>query len=326
MKSLYLRYPSSIDPELELHGRFELPDKPSPLRLHLHGFNGNVRDGHPDNIAAEISEAETEYLMVRPEMRGRGESTGRADCNGLELQDAVDAVEFAKREFPELIINPECVILSGGSGGGGNVFALLGRFPDYFARAHADCGISDYTKWFYETKSDNSVENMRSVMFGGTPKSKPNAYFRASGIHAVGNWLTPVIIFHGECDTLVPVKQSRAIVTAAQEAEKWNLVTYVELPDTGDRDHWSGITPEIKQFRARLASSFLELPMVRPVLPRKGTLVVQGYLRTKKFDVLLKNIDATGYLIYDLDNDKFELSGASGTIIRHKVMDKATRR
>jgi hypothetical protein len=35
---------------------------------------------------------------------------------------------------------------------------------------------------------------------------------------------------------------------------------------------------------------------------------------------------ATGYLVYDLDHEHFELSGVSDTIIMHKIAEQTTRK
>ena len=53
-------------------------------------------------------------------------------------------------------------------------------------------------------------------------------------------------------------------------------------------------------------------------LPRKGRLIVQGYVVTKHFSVFCDSIDNMGEIIYDLDADSFEFKGNCGYILIKK--------
>ena len=310
---MYLSYPSSIDPGLELYAAFDLPEKPGYLHLHFHGWHGAVKP-HRDNVAAVGGGRN--WFFIRPEMRGRGRSGGKPDCNGFELQDAVDAVDFARKNFPDLILEPEKVWLSGGSGGGGNVLAALGKFPDFFCRAHADCGVYDYARWF----RDDAVGEFRDEMegqgwIGGTPDTNPEAYRSRSGVTTVGNLLTPLIVFHGEKDFRVPALQAHLLLEEAAKQGKHALLSYFELPGTGGADHWTGITPELRDFREKTAAAFMALPGPAIALPRRGRFTVAGYLKTREFEVSLDSIDRVAELEYDLDRGYFK-SEAHGTLLR----------
>ena len=121
MQIRYRSYASSQDPTLNLFANFILPGKPCPILVSMHGWHGQVKNAHADNI---IPHVEKEWFVIEPEMRGRGDSTGRQDANGWELNDVVDAVEFAKKEYASLVSAPDSIYLVGGSGGGGNVLGL----------------------------------------------------------------------------------------------------------------------------------------------------------------------------------------------------------
>ncbi|NQU09281.1 prolyl oligopeptidase family serine peptidase, partial [bacterium] len=145
LSARYAAYPSRLDPGLQLFGRFVAAGGPAPVLLRMHGWHGSVKETHRDNV--EPSEAGL-FHEIHPEMRGRGDSRGRPDANGYELQDAVDALAAGSS-----CLGPGCdpaaaPLLWGGSGGGGNVLGLVGKFPDLFAAAVAECGISDYALWF----------------------------------------------------------------------------------------------------------------------------------------------------------------------------------
>ena len=312
---MYLSYPSSLDPGLTLYADFELPKQKAHLHLNMHGWHGCVKTQHRDNVQAVRGDA-MEWFFIRPEMRGRGDSAGSPDCNGYELQDAIDAVEYARRHFADKILEPEKVYLSGGSGGGGNVLALLGKFPDYFCRAHADCGVYDYAEWFRgDAKGEFRDEMEGQGWIGGNPDTRPEAYQSRSGISTVRNILTPLIMFHGENGIRVPAEQARRLMDMAMKCRKCALIHYFELPNCGGKDHWTDITPELKEFRESTASAFMALPSPVIRMPRSGCLTVAGYLKTKDFEVSLDSVDNVAELRYDLDKDAFELS-RPGTIIK----------
>ena len=66
----------------------------------------------------------------------------------MELYDFFDTYLFLTEHYKEYISDPEQVYYFGGSGGGGNGFSIIGKFPDLFCSALILCGISDYAEWF----------------------------------------------------------------------------------------------------------------------------------------------------------------------------------
>ena len=311
---MYLAYPSSRSPELKLFADFRIPDKPCHLRLHFHGWHGSVKHQHRDNV--ESADAGIQWFFIHPEMRGRGDSTGTPDCNGWELQDAIDAVEFARKNFADKILEPEKVYLSGGSGGGGNAVAVLGKFPDYFCRAHADCGIYDYAHWFrHDTVGEFRDEMEGKGWIGGDPDSNPEAYRSRSGAYTIKNLLTPLIVFHGENDIRVPAEQAHILMTEAHRHNKHHLISYFELPGCGGKDHWSNTPEDLAQFRESVAGAFMTLASAPPVLPRRGCFTVAGYLKTKEFEVELDSINSVGEVQWDLDRNRFSLN-VPGRVLR----------
>lgn len=316
---MYAEYPSSQDPELRLFADFAVPEKPRHILLQMHGWHGQVKAPHQDNVDME---PHPDWFLIRPEMRGRGHATGKPDCNGWELQDVVDAVEFAKTEFADRVRDPERVTLKGGSGGGGNVFALVGKFPDYFCRAQADCGISDYALWY----RDDEVGEFRDELegkgwIGGNPDTNAEAYSSRSGVSTAANLLTPLIVFHGEKDIRVPAEQSRRFAKEAERHGRSHLVTYHELKGVGTRSHWGNITPEQQTFRQETGDAFLKRDS-RPIdLPQRGGFVVAGYLKTRRFEIVLDSIDHVATLEYDLEAGRLDLTATSPRKATVKVRD-----
>ena len=64
-------------------------------------------------------------------------------------------------------------------------------------------------------------------------------------------------------------------------------------------------------FRNRTGEQFLRTHRTPPVLPERGTLVVAGYLKTARFEVVLDSIDRVGRVDYDLAAGRFDVRSAT---------------
>jgi hypothetical protein len=315
----YREYPSTSDPALRLFARFGCATSSGVLLVKMHGWHGQVKTPHSDNIP---SKADQGYFVIEPEMRGRGDATGNPDCNGWELQDVVDAVTFARTHYRDRIVSPAVVLLSGGSGGGGNTYALVGKFPDLFAAAVSASGISDYAMWHtfdrkgevrdeLEGSWDKNPRHMKPWI-GGTPETNAEAYHSRGGLTTVGNLLTPTLAIHGAEDIRVPALHARLWIGAAHGQGLGALVTYLEFAGVGDhRGHYANETPEQQKQRVRAEAEFLQTHRTPPALPRRGSFVVAGYVKTAEFEVILDSIDRVGRVDFDLDAGKFDVRSAT---------------
>jgi len=315
----YREYPSSVDPKLRLFARFECSAPSGILLVSMHGWHGSVKKAHTDNIPDPASK---NYFVISPEMRGRGDATGNPDCNGWELQDVIDAIEFARIHYRTRIQSPEIVLLSGGSGGGGNAYALLGRFPDTFAAARIYSGISDFALWHHFDRKGEFRDELegvegkdprgRKAWIGGSPETNPEAYRSRGGLATVGNLMTPTLVVHGAEDVRVPALHARLWIGAAHGQGRGGLVTYHELAGVGDnRLHYAGESREQQTLRSRAGEDFFRAHRSPPVLPARGTLVIAGYLKTAQFEVILDSIDRVGRVDYDLPAKRFEVHSDS---------------
>jgi predicted peptidase len=315
----YRDYPSSQDASLRLYARFAGQSSTGLLLVKMHGWHGQVKTTSNDNIP---DPADAGFFTIAPEMRGRGDATGQPDCNGWELQDVIDAVQFARQHYRDRIAEPQLVYISGGSGGGGNVFALLGKFPDFFAAARATSGVSDYALWHafdrkgeFRDELEGSWEKnprQQKAWIGGTPETNPEGYRSRGGLTTVTNLLTPTIVFHGGADERVPALHARLWVGAAHGLGKGALIAYHEFPGVGDgRDHYAHETAAQRRFRLETGTAFLGQHRSPPALLSAGRLIVAGYLKTARFEVVLDSIDHVAQLDYDLAALRFELRAAN---------------
>ena len=129
---------SSISENVRFGVAVYKPRKPSPILLVSHGWHMSIRK-------PEMNEPSPfpDFLVFQVDMRGRHYSTGKPDCNGLELYDFYDVYRYACFNYTEYISAPGKVYFYGSSGGGGNALAMAGKFPDLLASFIAFSPVSD---------------------------------------------------------------------------------------------------------------------------------------------------------------------------------------
>jgi pimeloyl-ACP methyl ester carboxylesterase len=294
-------YESTRTNGLELAMLVTKPAKPSHILAGTHGWHGDIGG------FSYLEKPTANYLRIAVDMRGRKFSEGKPDCNGWELYDVIDAIDYAKVFYRELVSDSDVIYFEAGSGGGGNAYTIIGKFPDFFAACTAQCGISDYALWY----RNDTVGEFRDEMdpwVGCSPDQNPMAYRARSGLNLIENLCTPLYIVHGETDVRVPVEHARLYVARAKELGKESLVTYRELPNVGTNAHWGRATKEqIAQF-GRESEQNRARHTTPVTIPRRGRMVVGGYLVTKAFSVVLDSVDKTAVIDYDLDKNEFKVT------------------
>lgn len=303
-------YESSVTPGLRLGMVVQKPRKPGYLLIRTHGWHMSAPEYRP--MTTPVSE---EYLIVSVDMRGRAYSQGRADCNGLELFDVIDAAEYVKKHYSEWLINTETAYFESGSGGGGNALALAGKFPDYFSAITALYPIADYEQWYREDKNGEFRDEM-DVWIGCGPDKNPQAYASRGGRTVAPNVITPIYIAHGEMDGRISVQQSREYVQALRKSGRNPEIQFRELPGMGGHDHLENVPEELRRQIARESDANRRSHRMPPSLPESGDLIVAGYLSTKFFTVFLSNIDEVTVLHYDLKEKRFSMIGGKDCTAR----------
>jgi len=125
---------------------------------------------------------------------------------------AMDAIEVALREYNG---DPDRIYVTGNSMGGFGTYYLAARYPGRFAALAPICGGVKPPPWVRLPKEGALLDLSRD------PYSQMAA--------KLGQ--TPVWIFHGRRDPMVPVAMSRKMQAALQQAG--GLVRYTEWPSTG---------------------------------------------------------------------------------------------
>jgi len=302
-------FQSSEDPSLTLYlDAIKKDDAPRPLMLYLHTWKGSrfqmVRD------VGNATWWHDRFFIIGVSMRGRGSqgkpaSQGKADCGGWELQDLIDGAIFAQKKYAKFIPAGGPVYAIGHSGGCGNVMSIAGKFPDFFTALCGGSGMADYARWYRESPGYRATMTER---IGGSPDDMPEAYDSRSGITTVENLLTPMYLVHGAEDKAVPHRLTGIYADRASELRKTMEYELWKDVDHGAWGHYD-----------RMAAFMLRYPRP-PEIPAKGRFVVAGYLKTRKFEVILSSIDAVGRVQYSLHRPhRFTIACARSGTVRLRV-------
>ncbi|KAM0258446.1 hypothetical protein ACHAQJ_003785 [Trichoderma viride] len=145
----------------------------------------------------------------------------------VDAADADDAVQW----FKQLGIIGK-VGITGISAGGYNTLQCLTRFPDTFAGGVCASGISDLKKFDKKThKLESHYTEALTLPKGASDEEREKIYKERSALYYVDKIKSPLLLLHGQEDTVVPLEQARLIADSLKE--KGKDVKIVEFPGDG---------------------------------------------------------------------------------------------
>ena len=205
------------------------------------------------------------YVVLQPNFRGSTgfgqafEDAGRGEWGGKMQDDVTDGV-LALSEIG--LIDPAQVCIVGASYGGYAALAGAAFTPEIYRCSVAIAPVSDLAAMLSEERSrygsDHWVINYwEEAMADGDARRQ--RLKDASPINAVDNIRAPVLLIHGQDDTVVPIAQSERMERAMKRAGK--PVTFVRLKG---EDHWLSVA-ETRLRMLTALDDFLKTPM--PVAP-----------------------------------------------------------
>jgi len=176
------------------------------------------------------------YLVIQPNFRGStgfGREFTEAGSGkwGKEMQDDVSdgVLNLIKAGYAD----KDRVCIMGASYGGYAAMAGGAFSPELYKCIVAVAGVSDIHKMLQRTKinanSDHWIIRHWSKLMG----DNPNALKEVSPVNYANNFIAPILIIHGEDDTVVPINQSKIMHSALKKAGKPS--TYIPLEK---EDHW----------------------------------------------------------------------------------------
>lgn len=179
------------------------------------------------------------YLVFQPNFRGSygfgraHREAGHGEWGGKMQDDITDGVNLLiKKQWADP--NRTCIV--GGSYGGYAALAGGAFTPDLYKCVAAIAPVTDLN-WMLtlekrESGGDSAVYEYWKKLIGD--KSKDRAKIEAvSPANAAANFKAPVLLIHGNDDTVVPIGQSIRMENELKKAGK--DVTFIKLKDG---DHW----------------------------------------------------------------------------------------
>jgi dipeptidyl aminopeptidase/acylaminoacyl peptidase len=219
-----------------LHGRDARATDPTsilaPTVLHVHGNAGNIAHhiGFTDYLPA------AGFNLFIFDYRGYGQSEGKATSRGPLIADtnaALDAL-LARAD-----IDPQRIAIYGQSLGGSIALNVMAERPEVRAAVIE----SAFTSW-------------RDIAANAVGGKNPNIIFRSLAAvlipdthradDAIAKIKRPLLLLHGDADSIIPVEHSRKLAAAAGTDSDGHIwATLVELSG-GDHNTLRDTHPEVE--------------------------------------------------------------------------------
>lgn len=205
------------------------------------------------------------YAVLQPQFRGSAgfgsdfELAGYGEWAGKMQTDLLDALAAAGSQGP---VDPARACIVGASYGGYAALAGATLHPAAYRCAVSVAGLSDLPRAIGDTsraygEDAGSLRYWREVM--GDPRTGAQRLIDASPSRRVGSDTAPILLFHGEQDTVVPIEQSRTMKQALAAVGRTDELVLLQ----GD-DHYLSQSATRTRMLAAL-SAFLDRHL--PVAP-----------------------------------------------------------
>lgn len=219
---IYGLYYPPHNPEYEFKGK-------PPLLIIIH--SGPTRQKYAEFQPRTQFFTSRGYAVFEVNYRG-STGYGREYWEALEGQwgvlDVEDVYQAAKAISKDRLIDKNRIALLGSSSGGMTVLQLLVKYPQFFRAGISLYGVTDLMELI---KDPPKFERYYHNWLVGDPVSATAEYKNRSPINSADKIRTPIAIFQGGKDSIVPQEQAELIV----EALKKNGVPheYHLYPDEG---------------------------------------------------------------------------------------------
>jgi len=149
----------------------------------------------------------------------------------MDSQDVADAVKYA---IEKGLAHPQQICIRGGSAGGYVVLRALTLFPDLFCAGACYYGIGNLVTLMEFTHKFEAhyLDGLLAAPYHGSESDQPgNPYYDRSPLHDLASLKSPMIVFQGLEDKVVPPEISRELVNSLQARGIYHQ--YFEYPGEG---------------------------------------------------------------------------------------------
>jgi dipeptidyl aminopeptidase/acylaminoacyl peptidase len=194
-------------------GYLQLPenynsDKKYPFILFFHGSGASAEDNNFNSEDfAEFRKLcfERGFIVAVPAYGSKSWFNEEAE------KIALDMIAFLDKR---LSIDQDRFYAMGCSMGGGSALVFTGRHPEMIKGVCDIFGVTDITKYYNEGFYIEALSNA----YNGTPEQNPRYYIERSAINYIDVLKQkPVLVIHGDCDSIVPKCNSDEIVAALKK-------------------------------------------------------------------------------------------------------------
>ena len=172
------------------------------------------------------------YSVFVPNVRGStgyGKTYGHLDDVEKRMDSVADLAHAARWLKSRADVDPERIVVFGGSYGGFMVLSSLTTYPDEWAAGIDLVGISSFVTFLENTSGYRRAH--REAEYGSLANDR-EFLESISPINHIDNARAPLMVIHGENDPRVPVSEARQLVTALRERD-----VPVELLTFDDEGH-----------------------------------------------------------------------------------------
>ena len=135
----------------------------------------------------------------------------------VEIDDVVNGIDYLAEEA---MVDRKKVFIRGKSAGGYTVLLALTRYPEVFSGGSCYYGIGDlatlaeHTHKFESRYTDRLIGETFTTRSASDPESR---YYQRSPIHYIGAINSPIILFQGADDRVVPPELSRQVARSLSD-------------------------------------------------------------------------------------------------------------
>ncbi|KAK1245667.1 hypothetical protein MKX07_004736 [Trichoderma sp. CBMAI-0711] len=204
---------------------------PFPLIINAHGGpTGHAGPGLSYRIQYFTSRGYGYFAINYTGSTGYGRDFRNALWGNWGHVDAAD-VDAAASWFGQISAIGK-IGITGISAGGYNTLQCLTRFPDTFAGGVCASGISDLKKFDEKThKLESHYTQALTLPKDASDEERDDIYRERSALYNAEKVQSPLLLLHGQEDTVVPLEQARLMAASLEERGK--DVRLVEFPGDG---------------------------------------------------------------------------------------------
>jgi dipeptidyl aminopeptidase/acylaminoacyl peptidase len=199
-----------------------------PVVIVAHGYIApdSYRTDGPEYMPYVQAMANHGYVVVKPDLRGHGQSWGVARGAYFSTDYNSDVLNLAASLRTYAPANAQSVGLFGHSMGGHIVLSALAAQPKRFKAAVIASGaVGDLDDMYYHWQTSSeagtpaaALERQRVVKLFGAPQADSDFWKAVSPLNYAASITTPIQIHHGLTDAVVPPRFSQQLVAALTAA------------------------------------------------------------------------------------------------------------